>query len=118
MPALGRTYPDGAPTGTSANGYSSCTPWDYYGLPFGPDRTSALLRHRNELVAAASQPVQHMHKALTQMNLQIHPVIRDITGLTGRAMVDAILTGERDGAALAQLRDPHIKAHADTIRKS
>ena len=86
----------------------------------GPDicAVRTLLRHRNELVAAASQPVQHMHKALTQMNLQIHPVIRDITGLTGRAMVDAILAGERDGAALAQLRDPHIKAHADTMRKS
>jgi transposase len=39
-----------------------------------------ILRHRNELVAAASQHVQHMHKALTQMNLQIHHVISDITG--------------------------------------
>ncbi len=86
----------------------------------GPDicAVRTLLRHRNELVAAASQPVQHMHKALTQMNLQIHHVIRDITGLTGRAMVNAILAGERDGAELAQLRDPHIKAHADTMRKS
>ena len=69
-----------------------------------------LLRHRNELVAAASQHVQHMHKALTQMNLQIHHVISDITGLTGRAIVDAILAGQRDGAELAKLRDPHIKA--------
>src|SRR6201987_728187 len=59
-----------------------------------------LLRHRNELVAAASQHVQHMHKALTQMNLQIHHVISDITGLTGRAIVDAILAGQRDGAEL------------------
>ena len=50
-----------------------------------------VLRHRNELVAAASQHVQHMHKALTQMNLQIHHVISDITGSTGRAIVDAIL---------------------------
>ena len=50
-----------------------------------------VLRHRNELVSAASQHVQHMHKALTQMNLQIHHVISDITGLTGRAIVDAIL---------------------------
>jgi hypothetical protein len=57
-----------------------------------------ILRHRNELVVAASQHVQHMHKALTQMNLQIHHVISDITGLTGRAIVDAILAGQRDGA--------------------
>ena len=69
-----------------------------------------ILRHRNELVAAASQHVQHMHKALTQMNLQIHHVISDITGSTGRAIVDAILAGQRDGAELAKLRDPHIKA--------
>jgi transposase len=77
-----------------------------------------LLRHRNELVAAASQHVQHMHKALTQRNLQIHHVISDITGLTGRAIVDAILAGQRDGAELAKLRDPHIKADTETIRKS
>src|SRR5712692_9877087 len=77
-----------------------------------------VLRHRNELVSAASQHVQHMHKALTQMNLQIHHVISDITGLTGRAIVDAILAGQRDGAELAKLRDPHIKADTETIRKS
>jgi transposase len=41
-----------------------------------------LIRHREELVQMASQHVQHMHKALTQMNLQIHHVISDITGLT------------------------------------
>jgi hypothetical protein len=77
-----------------------------------------VLRHRNELVSAASQHVQHMHKALTQMNLQIHHVISDITGSTGRAIVDAILAGQRDGIELAKLRDPHIRADAETIRKS
>jgi hypothetical protein len=77
-----------------------------------------ILRHRNELVAAASQHVQHMHKALTQMNLQIHHVISDITGLTGRTIVDAILAGQRDGAELAKLRDPRIQADIETIRKS
>ena len=77
-----------------------------------------VLRHRSELVMAASQHVQHMHKALTQMNLQIHHVISDITGTTGLAIVDAILAGQRDGAELAKLRDPHIKVQAETIRKS
>jgi transposase len=77
-----------------------------------------LIRHRDELVQMASQQVQHMHKALTQMNLQIHHVISDITGLTGLAIVDAILAGERDAAELARLRDARIKAPADTIRKS
>lgn len=77
-----------------------------------------LIRHRDELVQMASQQVQHMHKALTQMNLQIHHVISDLTGLTGLAIVDAILAGERDAAELAKLRDARIKATADTIRKA
>jgi transposase len=77
-----------------------------------------LMRHRQGLVRMAAQHVQHMHKALTQMNLQIHHVISDITGVTGTAIVDAILAGERDPAVLAKLRDPNIKASAETIRRS
>ena len=77
-----------------------------------------LLRHRSELVQAATQHVQHMHKSLTQMNLQIHHVISDITGVTGLAIVDAILAGQRDAVELAKLRDSRIKADAETIRKS
>lgn len=78
----------------------------------------ALQRHRNDLVQMASQHIQHMQKALTQMNLQIHHVIHDITGLTGLAIVDAILAGERDASVLAKLRDPHIRASQETIEKS
>jgi hypothetical protein len=59
-----------------------------------------------------------MHKALTQMNVQIHHVISDITGLTGLAIVDAIVGGQRDPLELAKLRDPRIKASEETIRKS
>ena len=54
----------------------------------------------------------------TQMNLQIHHVISDITGATGLAIVDAILAGQRDPAELAKLRDVRIKADPETIRKS
>jgi len=75
---------------------------------FRPDQdvcaVRTLLRHRNELVRMAAQHVQHMQKALTQMNVHIHHVISDITGLTGIAIVDAILAGERDVAKLAALR--------------
>ena len=67
-----------------------------------------LLRHRGELVQAASQHVQHMQKALTQMNLQIHHVISDITGATGLAIVDAILERQRDPVELAKLRNSRI----------
>lgn len=78
----------------------------------------AIIRHRGELVQMGAQHVQHMQKALTQMNLQIQHVISDITGTTGLAMVDAILQGERNPAVLASLRDPRIKATAETIQKS
>src|SRR6187399_68164 len=77
-----------------------------------------LLRHRGELVQAASQHVQHMHKALTQMNLQIHHVISDITGVTGLAIVDAIVAGKTNPKELAQLRDYRIKASIETVTKS
>jgi transposase len=78
----------------------------------------ALMRHRNNLTAMAVQHVQHMQKALTQMNIQIHHVISDLTGLTGMAIVDAIIDGQRDASELAKLRDPRIKASTETIRKS
>jgi transposase len=78
----------------------------------------ALLRHRDNLIQLASTHVLHMQKALNQMNLQIHHVISDITGLTGLAILDAILAGERDPKALAQLRDPRIKAAEGTIIKA
>jgi len=78
----------------------------------------AVMRHRGELVQMAGQHVQHVHKALTQMNLQIQHVISDMTGLTGMAIIDAILAGERDPVELAKLRDPRIKARPEVIQKS
>lgn len=77
-----------------------------------------LLRHRSELIRLAVQHVQHMQKALTQMKLQIHHIISDITGLTGLAIVDAILAGERDSGKLAGLRHPSIQADEETLRKA
>jgi transposase len=78
----------------------------------------SLMRHRNDLVMMASEHIQHLQKALTQMNVQFQHVISDLTGLTGLAVLDAIVAGERDPAVLAKLRDPRIKASEDTIRKS
>jgi hypothetical protein len=51
----------------------------------------SMMRYRTELVEMTSQHILHMHKALTQMNVQIHHVISDITGLTGLAIVDRSL---------------------------
>jgi len=78
----------------------------------------SVLRHRDSLVQMASVHIQHMQKALDQMNLQLHHVISDITGLTGTAIIDAILQGERDPVKLAGLRDGRIKATEQTIAKS
>jgi transposase len=78
----------------------------------------SLLRHRESLIETASEQVLRMQKALDQMNLQIHHVISDVTGLTGLSILDAILAGERDPAVLAQLKDPRVKASDETIVKS
>jgi hypothetical protein len=63
------------------------------------------MRHRGDLVEMAGQHVQHMQKALTQMNVQFQHVISDITGITGLAILDAIVGGERDPIVLARLRN-------------
>jgi len=78
----------------------------------------SLLRHRQNLIETASQQVLRMQKALDQMNLQIHHVISDVTGLTGLSILDAILAGERDPAVLAKLKDPRVKASDETIVQS
>jgi transposase len=78
----------------------------------------SILRHRDSLVQMGSSHVQHMQKALDQMNLQLHHVISDITGTTGIAILEAILAGERNPHTLAALRNRRIKASADTIAKS
>lgn len=70
------------------------------------------------MVKSASSHVQHIQKALTQMNFQIHDVISDIVGVTGLAIIDAIIVGERDRGKLANLTDPRIKANRKTILKS
>src|SRR5215831_8043027 len=77
-----------------------------------------LLRRRAELVEMTSQHILHMHKALTPRNVQIPHVISDITGITGLAIVDSIIAGERDPAVRAKLRDRRIQASEETIRKS
>ena len=78
----------------------------------------SLLRHRESLVQMAATHVNHMQKALDQMNLQVHHVISDITGQTGLAIVDAILEGERNPQVLAKLRHERIKASEEVIAKS
>jgi len=83
--------------------------------PQGVCALRSLTRHRDNLIQMASKHILHMQKSLDQMNVQLHHVLSDITGLSGLAIIDAILAGERDPKALARLRDGRVKACEETI---
>jgi transposase len=96
-----------------------------YGLlhaAFRPDDQVCVLRsylrQRGVLVASASRAVQHMQKALEQMNLKLTEVVSDITGKTGMEILRAILAGERDPQRLALHRDRRCKHDQATIAKA
>ncbi|MFZ0942984.1 MAG: IS110 family transposase [Syntrophobacteraceae bacterium] len=73
------------------------------------------LRHRERLTEYAAAHIQHMQKALMQMNLQLQHVVSDITGDTGMRIIRAIIKGERSTSKLASYRDPHCKQSEKTI---
>ena len=72
-------------------------------------------RQRNDLVQSAGRHIQRMQKVLTQMNVQLANVLSDISGVTGQAIIKAILAGERDPHKLAALRHPRVKAREEQI---
>ena len=76
----------------------------------------AYLRHRERLVDYAASHVQHMQKALMQMNVQLHHVVSDITGVTGMRIIRAIVSGTQAPATLATYRDVRCAASEETIR--
>jgi transposase len=65
----------------------------------------AYLRQRERLVELSATHIQHMQKALMQMNVQVHHVVSDIMGVTGMRILRAIVAGERDPGVLAANRD-------------
>src|ERR1700756_4981274 len=75
-------------------------------------------RQRNDLVQSAGRHILRIQKALTQMNLQLANVLSDVSGVTGQAIIKAILAGERDPHKLAAFRDPRVKASEDQIAQS
>ena len=77
-----------------------------------------LLRHRSQLVEHRSPHIQHMQKALLQMNVQLSQAVSDITGVTGQAIIRAILAGGRDPQMLASMREPGCKKSAEEIGKA
>jgi transposase len=83
-----------------------------------PDSILALRaywRQRQMQVRYAASHVQHMQKALEQMNVKLTEVVSSITGLTGMLIIEAILDGERDPVALAELRDERCHCSEDEI---
>jgi transposase len=76
------------------------------------------MRQREKLVAGASTCIQHIQKALTEMNLQLANVISDISGMTGMAILRAIVRGERNPQALARLKGERIHATREEIAQS
>jgi len=78
----------------------------------------AYMRQRERLLEYAASHIQHMQKALIEMNLQLHHVVADITGATGLRIIRTILAGERDPKVLALLRDYRCHSSAETIEKA
>jgi len=66
------------------------------------------MRRRREVIEASSASIQHMHAALTLMNVRLDQAVSDITGLTGMRIIRAILKGTRDPMELAQMRDERL----------
>lgn len=96
-----------------------------YGLLRGAFRPSdavcplrSLWRQRGMLLEGQARQVQHMQKALTQMNIQLSNVISDVVGETGQKILRAIVAGERDGQVLAAMKNVRIRASLDEIAKS
>lgn len=96
-----------------------------YGLlqsSFRPDDSICVLRsyvrQRSTLIKCTSSHIQRMQKALDQMNIHLHRVISDLTGVTGMRIIEAIIHGERNPVKLARLRDGRIKAGLEDIIKS
>jgi transposase len=86
-----------------------------------PDEIRALRslwRLRDRHVKEAGRAVQHMQKSMVTMNIQLSNAISDITGVTGQAIIRAILAGERNPEKLARLRDRRIQATAEEVARS
>jgi transposase len=78
----------------------------------------SLWRHRENLIQKGADHVRHMQKALDQMNLHLHHVLSDITGVSGQRILDAMLAGQRDPVQLVQLCHGGVKTSKETIAKA
>ena len=91
---------------------------DSFHLDEQVQKVRTIWRLRDRHVKEASEAIQHMQKALTKMNVQLANVISDISGLSGQAIIQAILEGERDPYKLADLRDYRVQASREEVARS
>ena len=84
----------------------------------GARRLRAYARQRKSKVTDMAMAIQHMQKALEQMNIKLSSVLSDITGKSGRAIIKAVLNGERNPASLADLADSRCLNSKETIAKA
>ncbi len=96
-----------------------------YGLLSGAFRPTeqvcvlrSLYRQRGMLLRSQGRHVQHMQKALTQMNIQLTNVLADIVGESGQKILRAIVAGERDGQLLGAMKNSRVHASVEEIAKS
>src|SRR5260370_26890105 len=75
-------------------------------------------RQRKDLIESAGRHIQRMQKTLTKMNIQVANVLSDVSGVTGQAIIQAILAGERNPQKLAAFRDLRVKASEKEIARS
>lgn len=78
----------------------------------------ALARQRSTLLRTQARSVQHMQKALVQMNIQLANVIADVAGASGQAILRAIVAGERNPYVLAGMKNSRVRASDDEIARS
>lgn len=75
-------------------------------------------RHRAGLIESSSREILHMQKSLEQMNVQLHKVLSDITGVSGMKIIRAIVSGERNPRVLAGMRERGVKKSEEEIAKA
>jgi len=78
----------------------------------------ALVRHRHSMIESSSREIQHMQKALQQMNIKLTNVISDLTGETGMKIIRDIVAGERNPHRLAHHRNNHCAKSEDEIAEA
>ena len=82
------------------------------------EKVRTIWRLRDQHVKEASVTIQHMQKALTKMNVQLSNVISDLSGVSGQAILAAILAGERDPYRLADLKHERVQASREEVARS